>query len=117
MASTSKNFQEFKTLKRLDIVNFLSDQKIKPNTEEYKGKYVEYLCSKYFIEEKEVPSNIYYDIYLIKKYFSEARSEFPRMIKNDQRFFDAEIKIKRVPVVPPPMVFKFFFKMSHKVVM
>lgn len=104
MASTSDGFQGIKNLKRIDIVNSLAVLDIKPNNEEFKTKYVEYLCEKCFVEESELPGSVYYDIYQIKNWYSVAKSDIPRMYKKHTKFFDTEIKIKRVPDVPPPKV-------------
>ena len=85
--------QETRSVKRLEIVQFLADAKISPTSNEYKDKFVEYLCKKLVIDKSEVPSRIYSDIYRIKGFFKSRKIGFQveRMIKQHRKFFDTEI--------------------------
>ena len=102
--------EEFFPLKRIDVVKFLGDlkPKVSPKTAEYKTRYVKYLCFKLNIEEKDVPDEILHDIYLIKTYYGQCKSDIDRMIKKHEKFFNAAIKIKPVPIVPPPQVCTYY---------
>ena len=85
--------QETRSVKRLEIVQFLADAKISPTSNEYKDKFVEYLCKKLVIEKNELPSRIYSDIYRIKGFHKSRKigSKVERMIKQHRKFFDTEI--------------------------
>lgn len=85
--------QETRSVKRLEIVQFLADAKISPTSNEYKDEFLEYLCNKLVIDKSEVPSRIYSDIYRIKGFFKSRKIGFQveRMIKQHRKFFDTEI--------------------------
>ena len=99
--------EEIFPLKRIDVVNFLNslDPKVKPKSDDYKNKYVGYLCFKLNIKEEDIPGEIYHDIYMIKSWYGKICNwDISRMIEKHKKFFDAAIKIKPIPVVPPPQV-------------
>ena len=92
--------EENKSLKRLDVVNYLNklEPKVSPTKPDYKTKYVNYVCEHYGIQESEIPSDseIYHDIYLIKTYYQNASYTVKQMVKKHSKFFDASaIKIKQ----------------------
>ena len=107
-------------LKRIHVVKFLEEtfnnknipkaERISPTKDDYKTKYVKYVCFKLGLEEKDLPDTIYYDIYMIKTYFSKCQYSVDRMISKHQQFFDSPAAhIKGAPVVPPPKHVCSFF--------
>ena len=100
-------------LKRLDVVQFLEEtynnkisdkeERISPSKDEYKIKYIQYVCFKLDLGESDLPHEIYHDIFLIKSYYSKCQYSVERMIKKHQRFFETPaVHIKGAPIVPPP---------------
>ena len=84
--------EEIFPLKRIDVVNFLNslDPKVKPKSDDYKNKYVGYLCFKLNIKEEDIPGEIYHDIYMIKSWYGKVCNwDMSRMIKKHEKFFDA----------------------------
>ena len=99
--NTSKN-----ELKRLDIVNYLEEKKIKPakSNKNYATEYINYLCSKLSIENSEVPSSVNKDIFKIKTFYVECGRNVPYMIDCHKNFFNTIVKPipKPKPKLPDP---------------
>ena len=83
--------EEIKSLKRLDVVNYLNEliPKLSPIKPDYKTKYIDYICEQYGMNESEIPSETYHDINLIKRYYNNASKVFKHMLKKHDKFFDA----------------------------
>ena len=88
------------SLTKADIVNHLNDINITPSKDGFplfKTMFFEHLCSKLSITFSEVPDQIKkFDIYKIKKFYSENNRQIDRMINNQPHFFNSPIKLKRV---------------------
>ena len=91
------------SLTKADIVKHLHSIDISPskeNFELFKTMFFEHLCSKLSITMSEVPDQIKkFDIYKIKKLYSDFHCKVDRMIKYNETFFNAPIKPKRVAPV------------------
>ena len=107
-SNSTKYVEEITNLTKRDIVKHLSDEfpGISPSKNEYKEKYLDYLCSKLSIEKSEVPAQVYTDIYDIKKFYTSSKCSYKvsNMLRIHKKFFDAPVKVKRAIYVPPPMV-------------
>ena len=96
----SENTSNSNELKRLDVVNYLLQEKnLKPSksNKNYATEYVNYLCSKLSVERSAVP-NVYKDISQIKKFYVECAYNIPFMIESHKNFFNTVIK----PIIPDP---------------
>ena len=91
------------SLTKADIVNHLNDINITPSKDGFplfKTMFFEHLCSKLSITMSEVPDQIKkFDIYKIKKLYSDFHCKVDRMIKYNETFFNAPIKPKRLAPV------------------
>ena len=110
------------SLTKADIVNHLHSIDITPSKEKFelfKTMFFEHLCSKLSITFSEVPDQIKkFDIYKIKKFYSENNRQIDRMINNQPHFFNSPIKLKRVAPVSatasvPSSSTVVVFKKSH----
>ena len=94
---------EFSTLRRLDIVNYLEkDKKLKPTagTDEYSNEYVAFVCEKLGIVRSDVHYEVFIDISKIKSFYRDASYNFDFMIKKHKKFFNAFVKLKKHPPNP-----------------
>ena len=94
---------EFSTLRRLDIVNYLEkDKKLKPTagTDEYSNEYVAFVCEKLRIVRSDVHYEVFIDISKIKSFYRDASYNFDFMIKKHKKFFNAFVKLKKHPSNP-----------------
>lgn len=61
-------------LTRLKIVQELFLKDIKPYSNDYSAKFVEYICSTLHMNKSEVPEQIYKDIYKIKDFLQKIKN-------------------------------------------
>ena len=107
-----------KDLKRLDVVKHLNDNlKITPASENYKTEFVNFVLGHFHLKKDEIPSGhvIYNDINTIKRYYKQCSSKYHYFIKKHEKYMDAKLKIKRVPIVPPVNVCTYlvFLKVTN----
>ena len=105
-----------KDLKRLDVVKHLHDNlKISPASVNYKTEFVNFVLGHFHLKKEEIPPNhgIYQDIINIKSYYKKCNSQYHYFIKKHEKFLDAHLKIKRIPIVPPADVYISSFFNSH----
>ena len=96
-----------KDLKRLDVVKHLHDiVKISPASDDYKNEFVNFVLEHFHLKKDEIPPKheIYQDITNIKSLYKKCNSQYHWFIKKHEKFLDAHIKIKRIPIVPPANV-------------
>ena len=92
---------EFSTIKRLDIVNYLeTEKKLKPTSDEYSNEYVAFVCQKLGIERSDVHYEVFIDISKIKSFYRNVSHTFDFMIKKHKKFFNAFVKLKKLPPNP-----------------
>ena len=95
-----------KDLKRLDVVKHLKSLKISPASDNFKAEFLNFVCGHFKLKLEEIPVDhvIYKDINTIKRYYKACHSKHDFLLRKHEKFLDAYIKIKRVPVVPPANV-------------
>ena len=94
---------QFSTIKRLDIVNYLEEEKkLKPTSDEYSNEYVAFVCDKLGIERSDVHYEVFIDISKIKSFYKDTSVsyKFDFMIKKHKKFFNAFVKLKKLPPNP-----------------
>ena len=90
---------ESEGLTRLKVVKELFLKDIKPYSNDYSTKFVEYICSNLHMNKSDVPKQILKDITNIKKYYKQDKTA-ELMYKKHSKFFSAEIKPKRSAPLP-----------------
>ena len=109
-----------KDLKRLDVIKHLKNLKISPASDQFKIEFLNFVCEHFKLKLEEIPTDhdIFRDINTIKRYYKACHSKHDFLIKKHEKFLDAYLKIKRVPVVPPANVcilyLSILFFKSHK---
>ena len=99
-------------LKRSDVIKHLTslEPKITPGSENFKARYIEYICSKLSLKNSEVRQQnfVKFDPYEIKKKYEKCDFKVSRMLEKNAAYFNCQIQLKRsAPSVPDEMVMVF----------
>ena len=107
-------------LKRGDIVKHLNTLKITPASDEFKSKYIDYLCSNSPLTESDLTKQINDDINKIKQFYKKCHFEVPAMLRNHAVFFSSVVKVKRaappLPTVNLPTLKSHHLTMGQKII-
>ena len=99
-------------LKRSDVIKHLASLQpsISPASEDFKARYIEYICSKLSLKISEVRQQnfVKFDPYEIKKKYEKCDFKVPRMLEKNAAYFNCQITLKRAASSIPDevMVFK-----------
>jgi len=104
ISTEKQNLESNQGLTRLEIIKYLIQNDIKPNSKDYSTHFVEYIYSKLHISKSELPDQISQDIYKINTYWKNCHRNAELFYERHSKFLSVKVKPKRCAPVSPQSI-------------